>query len=163
MNCEQCKKFQIACLLQELTNSERELVDAHRQECNSCQLEYEAINNVWHALDKQEEQQPSPLLQENFHSMLNAELASGSSMNNKIRQQKSIFQFIWPSKPAWAFSYSFALLLGGILMGNILPQASLWSRQNEISPFAQFDYSNIPEDRLIQICSVQNPQYFKTL
>lgn len=171
MNCEQCKTAQVDCLLQELSAAEQKKIEPHIQQCGSCRREFQTMSALWHTLDEQVEAQPSPQLRKRFESMLSSVVEKNSETNSAVNkttnkgkpERKSFFQFIWPTSPTWALSYSFLLLCGGMLMGQALPQSILLSQKNSNSILSQFDYSNIPEDRLVQLCSVQNSQYFETL
>lgn len=162
INCEKCDEWQVAYFLNELSQAEQAQIKAHIQQCDSCRDKFEEMVVIFNALDEQVEQQPSPQLKQNFQTMLAAAIELKQSRVDKASKRLGWFLAFWPSRPVWACSYSLALLFSGMLLGHVLPQSSLGLSPSEMSA-NQLDYSNIPEDRLIQICAVQNPQYFETL
>lgn len=65
-------------------------------------------------LDRQE--QPSLLLASGFDARLREQLRASPMI--------ALFQRLWPSRPVWAFAYSFCLLGTGVLGGQLLSAPS---------------------------------------
>lgn len=161
MNCEQCKQWQIPYLENELAPHEQVKIKAHLQQCTSCTDEFSAMSSLWQALDNQVEHQPRPQLHSRFQSML-AQAVNTRTHKEKTSRSNPLLSWLWSSKPTWIASYSFFLLFSGVMLGHHFPQYLLLPSQSE-NVSAQFDFSNISQDRLVQICAVQDSQLYETL
>jgi hypothetical protein len=146
MNCTHCQSLLTDHDRNTLPAATRAEVDLHLQHCAVCAEALAALREVNRLLDV--ELQPSPQLRQTFLAGLRqyggAPSAPGHSTGSAIAR---LFQAWWPSRPLGAFSYSAALLLCGVLSGQLLPQALPGSGAADIA-------ADIPRERLIQLCAV---------
>lgn len=118
-------------------------LDAHLAQCPACAADAAALQDLQQLLDRP--LQPSPLARARFLAALRqAETTAGRP---GLLQW---LQSLWPARPIGSFSYSAALLLAGVLGGQLLPPHSLG-----IGP--ELAEQGLTPDRLVQLCAVPPP------
>jgi anti-sigma factor RsiW len=138
MNCEHCRELlpghERAELSPELSADQHAAVSAHLQTCATCAKAALALRELNALLDT--EVQPSPGLRTQVLARLQQETAG--SRTGAPSGLSTLFMAWWPSRPIGAFGYSLALVLCGMLSGQLLPLGA----------------ADIPPERLYQLCPV---------
>ena len=143
MHCEQASALLVDYQRNELAASERSSLALHLQQCKHCSSELQSLLAISQLLDY--EQQPSPQARERFLARL--QQTAGSTSSNAGVQSGMVgwFQQLWLARPLAAFSYSAALLVVGLLSGQLLPPHALGvGPQVEQKPDAA---------RIVQLCA----------
>jgi anti-sigma factor RsiW len=150
MNCEHCKAALVEYCRNELPADTQAQVTGHLATCTGCSTELAALRQLGALLDTEE--QPSPRLRANFLARLEEASRTGVPVQTATRGLATLFRELWPSRPLGAFSYSLALVVCGMVSGQLLPPGSLG-----LGTTAQFS-NRIPAEQLIQLCAVPAPQ-----
>lgn len=151
MRCQDLDAKLADYLRDELAPAERQAVAAHLRDCERCRGEVEQAARLWQALDKPPPA-PSPAMGGRFYAMLSGEVARGELRTLErggapAGRPPGLFGRLWPTRPAWALSYSLALLLSGVVLGEGLrPAGSLMNNEQ---------FPALSQERLVQLCSVQ--------
>jgi anti-sigma factor RsiW len=117
MNCTQCREGLTASQTGQLSSPEQRELQAHLTQCQACTEASARLAGMLELLDRQE--QPSPLLSQRFQERMAVTATSRWSV------LPTLFRKLWPTRPLWAGSYSFALLCMGLLGGQLLPPGFL--------------------------------------
>jgi len=120
-NCEGIKNLLPDYLQGNLDEETRLQVQDHLQTCDSCQLEFETVGDLWNKMDLVSDEKPSENLKTNFYSMLSAykEGLQQASSKKEISNRFSIWlEKWWPKKPALQFGFAVLFLVFGLLLGN---------------------------------------------
>ena len=126
MKCNHVKEQFVAYLKNELDNPNRTLVEQHIDGCEYCCLELNRMKQLWTGLENGNEQKPSAQLSNRFYDMLNNEVTRRIDHLYKEPTKSrwtGLFSSLWPSRPQWALSYTFVIMLGGFLVGQWMPSA----------------------------------------
>jgi anti-sigma factor RsiW len=142
MNCEHCRELLPGHeraelspeLARELSPDQQAAVSAHLQTCATCAKAALALRELNVLLDT--DVQPSPGLRTQVLARLQQEAAGNRT--GALSSLSTLFMALWPSRPIGAFSYSLALVLCGMLSGQLLPLGA----------------ADIPPERLYQLCPV---------
>ena len=151
MRCQDLDAKLADYLRDELAPAERQAVTAHLRGCERCRGEVEQAARLWQALDAPPPG-PSPAMSGTFYAMLSGEVARRELQTlerggTRVAGPAGLFGRLWPTRPAWALSYSLALLLSGVLLGEGLrPAGSLIDNEQ---------FPALSQERLVQLCSVQ--------
>jgi hypothetical protein len=125
MKCEEAESAMIEYLDNILENKKRDEVEKHLEICERCLDEMKDIQQILHAVETTEMEQPDENLRINFYHMLHGE------MNKQITKEKQL-QFggiIGKSSPFIKLAAGFALLIAGIFIGLIVH--SVFSRHGD--------------------------------
>jgi len=117
-DCNYINHLLIDFIDRKLNKEQTEQVKIHLKECKICHTELEQILIVINDLNIIKDEQPSPVLRDNFIQMLNEE-------KEKVKTQKVIDinshkRKIWLYSPFSQIAAGFALLITGILFGMFL-------------------------------------------
>jgi len=120
---KQCKKYQQWIWLNvydELNEVEKKLLDEHIQVCAECLLDFEEAKQTKALLDKKIQRQPTALLLKENRAELHQRLLLATQPKLKSAWIKKIWQFVsLDFSPTLRFSTALAMLLIGILIGNM--------------------------------------------
>lgn len=142
MLCDHAALLRVDYQRNSLSATDHAELSAHLQQCEHCQREFAAMQQMNALLDR--EQQPSPQARTRFLAQLQQETAAVRPGPLAWLQQW------WSSRPLGAFSYSAALLVAGVLSGQLLPPHSLG-----IGP----QMAEVNAERLVQLCAVPPPPF----
>lgn len=144
MFCENAGPLLVEYQRNALAATEQAALAAHLQQCAQCSRELAALQQLGSLLDR--EQQPSPQARARFMVQLRQE----TQRADNVRPALLVWlQQWWAARPLGAFSYSAALVVAGVLSGQMLPPHSLG-----IGPQQPMVESSPTPDRLIQLCAV---------
>ena len=141
MNCEQLNDRLVDYLKDELDFQTRRQFDLHLETCEHCAGELQALRSLWQDLDPATMQAPSPRVRERFYAMLNQQTAQhrhASAGQPAQGHRPAMLQWFWPMRPHWALAWSVVLLVGGAMIGRMLPlDATIVAGSNQDEEIAQ--------------------------
>ena len=133
MICERCREQIPECLAGRLDKAARDKVIEHMETCSACRAELAELGIVWRALEAiaVPNAEPAPALRDRFLETLHAyEAGLEAGKTAQIEDLRKAIKpaaaetavrpwwaAIWPSRPAWQFALSAALLLAGVMAG----------------------------------------------
>ncbi|HTR00973.1 MAG TPA: hypothetical protein VMH83_13325 [Candidatus Acidoferrum sp.] len=136
--CEQARLWLAENKPQQLTTEQQQNLALHLQGCATCAEEAAAFGELQNLLAR--EQSPSPLARARFLAALQQQ---ASMQQQPINAGIAGFlRALWPTRPAWSMGYSAALLVLGLVVGQLLPP-----RTFGVGP-------QMSEERLIHLCAV---------
>lgn len=122
MKCEQVNELIADYLAGRLDSRSRAEFDAHLADCANCREEAGDLVEVWNKLSSLPEEQPSRALDRRFHTMLAAyregmEQANPAALASTAGSRGRFFEWLWPMRPAFQFSFALMLFGLGLLTG----------------------------------------------
>lgn len=122
-DCNDCRQLFTALDRGELDSTLSDQIASHLAHCADCSAELQQYQQLFSLLDCEEV--VSPAMNRRFAATLQAAAPASAPSTMPTRTVASYaaagFQRFWPSRPAWAGAYSCALLLCGVLTGQLLP------------------------------------------
>ena len=140
IQCEQAQLWLAEDRPHNLTMPEQQALTQHMQGCAACAAEAAELQELQHLLAR--EQSPSPLARARFLAALQQESLHQPPVVAGGNGVATFFRSLWPSRPAWGLGYSAALLVVGLVAGQLLPPRSLG-----VGP-------QLSEERLVHMCAV---------
>ena len=120
MTCKNTKEKFTEYLTGQLSNKEREKIQAHVAECDECRRELESLTEIWTKLGVLEEERPSARLSTRFYSMLEQYKQAEEENFQKARPGFfSRLKNLWPRKPAFQLALALGMLVLGLVIGNV--------------------------------------------
>jgi anti-sigma factor RsiW len=120
MSCDETPALVIDRLKGLLEPADEQRLNAHLAGCAACRTEAAATEVVWRRLGAAEVDVPSARLRARFHAGLAAHEAAASRP-----WSERLFGSLWPQQPAFAATFTVALVLAGVLVGQLLPSSSV--------------------------------------
>ena len=124
MSCDETPALVIDRLKGLSTPADEQRLAAHLKECDACRTEAAATEAIWQRLGAAEVEVPSARLRARFHAGLAAHEAATSRP-----WTERVFGSFWPQQPAFAATFAVALVLAGVLVGQLLPSSSVDSAE----------------------------------
>jgi len=115
MNCEEIRNNFADYWRGTLGPAETQQIETHLASCPQCRAEAEGLKYVWGALGEMEPLEPRPALRARFYASLR-------EMENREAERSR--RFWWLRNPVFQAASAFAILLLGILIGNMTARES---------------------------------------
>ncbi len=123
MNCQRLQDSFLDYTAGSLPAHEAAAVREHLKTCLTCQREWAALQQTLITLDKLPEPEPSPRLRAQFYALLDEaqnEVTAPSPFALARSRLDSFFAALLPSRPAFQFALTLAVLVAGVLIGTRL-------------------------------------------
>ena len=120
MTCKEYEAFFTDYLTGQLDRRDRDRLDAHVLECESCRLELENLKTTWEALGTLPDEDPSPALSGRFYAVLEDEkrrLAAAAGRTDRAGGKGWIGRWLSP-RPALQFAPALLFLVAGLWIGS---------------------------------------------
>lgn len=142
MKCHDIDLLLIDYLDGNLQNGEKKAVEKHLESCERCHIELMQYRELFNAIGDHQTERPSPVLRENFNTMLQSELnilATTNILKQESEPKKAkVFQLSGMLVKAAAVV---VLVAGGVFMGTLIkkdnpaqmPNAEMAGLKNEVA------------------------------
>jgi len=120
MSCDETPALVIDRLKGLSSAADEQRLAAHLLGCDACRTEAAATEAVWKRLGAVEVDVPSARLRARFHAGLAAHEAAAARP-----WAERVLGSFWPRQPAFAATFAVALVLAGVLVGQLLPSSSV--------------------------------------
>jgi HEAT repeat protein len=111
MKCEQYEELFTGWMNNELTPAEREKLEQHLTDCDSCSAELAAMQQIWEIMDDVKAPEPSARMQTDFRAMLNDYKANEIGRKGLFSSIKDQLSKLWQLRQRWPLAYNLAIIL----------------------------------------------------
>lgn len=116
MNCDETTALLSERLNGALAAADERRLESHLASCAACREEATAVSELWNDMGIENIAVPHERMRARFHAALAAyDERSHPTIVDRVAQ------YVWPGQPALQLGVAVALIVGGILVGRVLP------------------------------------------
>ncbi len=117
MSCIKFEKYFTEYISGNLTRNEREALENHLTECETCRLQLEQMKIAWEAMGNIPEETPSHVLRSRFYRMLEEERRKVTKQTVPFQKIQNVIVTLWPKKSVVQIAFSLGLFIFGLIVG----------------------------------------------